>query len=169
MSKNTLVINPKILTWGGILAAIISIGAAAPTPLPMDTSNFGTIELSPGFPATKGKAAGYTGGTFPLSAISRRDGNGNPCIGFADPTPDHILILSDKFRRLDIEINSGNSDTTLVIQGPDDQTIRCGDDTRKSKDASVTAKNWKPGKYKVWVGIFNRGVKRDYTLSVQES
>ncbi|MDJ0736484.1 MAG: hypothetical protein QNJ47_20880 [Nostocaceae cyanobacterium] len=168
MIRNKLVLNSKILAWGWIFAGIISIGAAS-TPVATDTPHFGTIKLSPGFPASKGKAAGYTGGTFPLSVISKRDGDGNPCIGFADPTPDYIMILSDNFSRLDIEVNSGNFDTTLVIQGPNDRTVRCGDDTRKSKDASITGKKWKAGKYKIWVGIFNQGVKRNYTLSVRES
>ena len=58
--------------------------------------------------------------------------------------------------------------TILLIQGPDNNTIRCGDDTGNSKDASIDDKDWKAGTYKVWVATFNSQVKKNYTLSVEE-
>ncbi|HYX16218.1 MAG TPA: hypothetical protein VE944_17985, partial [Nostoc sp.] len=67
-----------------------------------------------------------------------------------------------------IQVDSNGNDTTLLIQGPDQTTIRCGDDTGKSKDASVSDRNWKRGTYRIWVGTFNPGGKRDYTLKVEQ-
>jgi hypothetical protein len=138
------------------------------TPVIAQTANFATLNLSPGFTPAQGKVSGYTGGGYSVSAISNRDRDKKPCIGFADPKPDHIMVLEKDFPRLKLQINSGGTDTTLLIKGPDDKTIRCGDDTGKSKDASIDDRNWKKGIYHIWIATFNSGVKRNYTLSVQE-
>jgi hypothetical protein len=150
---------PWLLT---LIIPIIATSASA------EKANFGTLSLSPGFETVQGKISGYTGGTYSLSAISNRDWEKKACIGFADPNPDHILVLEKDFDNLTILVNSNGSDTTLFIKGPDDEIVRCGDDTGRSKDASVTDKKWKKGTYQIWVGIFEPGVKRNYTLTVQQ-
>ncbi|AFY33646.1 hypothetical protein [Calothrix sp. PCC 7507] len=150
---------------GGWLTAILT--AIIATPAIAQTSNFGVLKLSPGFNAGEGTVSGYTSGSYSLSAISNRDRDKKACIGFADPNPDHILILEKDFSNLKILVKSGG-DTTLLIKGPDDTTIRCGDDTGKSKDASIEDRNWKSGTYQVWVGTFDSGVKRNYTLTIQQ-
>ncbi|BAY63716.1 hypothetical protein H6G33_26130 [Calothrix sp. FACHB-1219] len=137
-------------------------------PVIAEPANFGTIKLSPGFDPAKGVVEGYTGGSFSLSAISNRDRDKKACIGFADPKPDHILILEKDFPRLKILVNTGGKDTTLLLKGPDDQTIRCGDDTGKSKDASIDDRNFKKGTYELWVGTFDSGARHNYTLTVQQ-
>ena len=58
-----------------------------------NTSLFGKISLSPSQEAVKKTVTGYTGGSYSLSTISKRDRQRNLCIGFADPKPDHILVL----------------------------------------------------------------------------
>jgi hypothetical protein len=157
--------RPRLKFPGGWLTVILT--AIMTTPVIAQTSNFGTISLSPGTePATKA-VEGYTGGSYPLSAISNRDQDKKACIGFGDPNPDHILILEKDFANLKILVNSGG-DTTLLIKGPEETTIRCGDDTGKNKDASIVGSNWKHGTYKIWVGTFDPGVKRNYTLTVQQ-
>ncbi|WP_421656616.1 hypothetical protein [Leptothermofonsia sp. ETS-13] len=85
----------------------------------------------------------------------------------AIPLPDHILVLQQFFPKLSLRVNSGGSDTTLVVQGPDG-VIRCGDDTGSKKDASITDTEWSAGSYKVWVGTSTPGVKRNYTLTVRQ-
>jgi hypothetical protein len=137
-------------------------------PVIAQTANFGTLNLSAGFDSAKAIVEGYTGGSYSLSAISNRDHNKKACIGFADPKPDHILTLEKDFTRLKLLVNSGGIDTTLLIQGPDETTIRCGDDTGKSKDASIDDSNFKRGTYRIWVGTFQPGVKQNYTLKVQQ-
>ena len=131
-------------------------------------ANFGSVALAPGFPRTEGVMSGYTGGSYSLSAIANSDRDNRRCVGFGDPTPDHILILEQDFPQLTIQVNSRGHDTTLLVQGPDNQTIRCGDDTGSSKDASVTGTNWSAGTYRIWVGSFQSGSRQNYNLSVRQ-
>ncbi len=143
------------------------ITAVTATPVIANSSNFGKIALSPGFEASKGRLTGYTKGSFSLHMMSKRDQNGNPCTGFATPSPDHIMVLKKDFSNLKLQVDSGR-DTTLFILGPNDSTIRCGDDTGKNKDASVTDNNWKAGPYKVWVGNFKKNSQTNYSLYVKQ-
>ncbi|MEA5570249.1 hypothetical protein [Calothrix sp. UHCC 0171] len=148
----------------GWLLSIITIFFTAP--VLADAAHFGTISLSPGFNPNATSISGYTGGAYSLSAITNRDINNKACLGFADPTPDHIIILEQDFSQLKVLVNSGGTDTTLLIQAPDN-TIYCGDDTGMNKDASINLKSLQAGKYKVWVGTFNANVKQNYTLNLQ--
>ena len=132
-----------------------------------NTSFFGKISLSPSQEAVKKTVTGYTGGSYSLSTISKRDRQRNLCIGFADPKPDHILVLEKDFPKLNIKVNSGGNDTTLLIVGPDKKTVHCGDDTGKSKDASIKGRNWKAGTYQIWVGSFKARTRKTYRLSLQ--
>ncbi|MEH1766787.1 hypothetical protein [Nostoc sp.] len=158
--------RPRLQFRGGWLVAILT--AITATPAIAETANFGTFNLSTNFNPAQGTVQGFTGGSYSLSAISNRDRDQKACVGFADPNPDHIMVLEKDFSKLTIQVDSNNNDTTLLIQGPDQATIRCGDDTGKSKDASVSDRNWKSGTYRIWVGTFNPGVKLDYTLKVEQ-
>jgi hypothetical protein len=158
--------RPRLQFSGGWLLAILA--AITATPVIAETANFGTLNLSTNFNPAQGTVQGFTGGSYSLSAISNRDRDHKACVGFADPNPDHIMVLEKDFSQLTIQVDSNNNDTTLLVQGPDETTIRCGDDTGKSKDASVSDRNWKSGTYRIWVGIFNPGVKCDYTLTVEQ-
>ncbi|MEH2173295.1 hypothetical protein [Nostoc sp.] len=157
---------PRLQFRGGWLLAILT--AITATPAIAQTANFANLNLSTNFDSSQGTVQGFTGGSYSLSAISNRDRDQKACIGFADPKPDHIMVLEKDFPQLTIQVDSNNNDTTLLIQGPDKTTIRCGDDTGKSKDASVSDRNWKKGTYRIWVGTFNPGVKWDYTLKVEQ-
>ncbi|MBU7584091.1 MAG: hypothetical protein KAF91_14465 [Nostoc sp. TH1S01] len=150
---------------GWVLAILTAITA---TPAIAETPNFGKFSLLPGFEPAQSKYSGYTGGSFSLSAISNRDRDKKACIGFADPKPDYTMVLEKDFDQLTILVNTGNTDTTLLIKGPDNDTIRCGDDTGRSKDASISDRNWKKGIYQIWVGTFNSDDKHKYTLTVQQ-
>ncbi|MBV6626624.1 MAG: hypothetical protein KI793_27415 [Rivularia sp. (in: Bacteria)] len=137
-------------------------------PVTANNSFFGKISLSPNSESVKKTVTGYTGGSYSLSAVSKRDRNRNLCIGFADPKPDHILVLEKDFPKLNIKVDSGGSDTTLLIVGPDKNTVRCGDDTGTNKDASINGSDWKAGTYKIWVGSFKARNRRTYKLSLQK-
>lgn len=153
------------LYGGGVLALIAALIA---TPVFSQAANFDNLTLSPGFPKSAGQVSGYTGGAYSLSSIANRDRNNNPCIGFGDPTPDHIMVLEQDFSNLSVLVNTGGSDTTLVVQGLNDHIVQCGDDTGSSKDASVKGSNWSAGTYRIWVGSFESGQRLDYTLTVRE-
>ncbi|MEH1940717.1 MAG: hypothetical protein V7L01_10920 [Nostoc sp.] len=158
--------RPRLQFRNGWLLAILT--AITATPAIAQTANFSTITLSKNSDPAQGRVQGFTGGSYSLSAISNRDRDRKACIGFADPNPDHIMVLEKDFSQMTIQVDSNNNDTTLLVQGPDNTTIRCGDDTGKSKDASVSDRSWKSGTYRIWVGTFNPGVKRDYTLTVEQ-
>ena len=144
------------LQWGGWLVALAVLGV-----LPaLAQSNFDGLTLS----ASKqsGMLTGSTGGTTSLPAIvSNRDRNNHKCLGFGDPTPDHILVLQQSVPSLKLRVNSGGADTTLVVQGGQGE-VRCGN------DASLSDSDWQAGTYKIWVGTTTPGVRRDYTLYVRE-
>lgn len=158
--------RPRLQFRSGLILAVFS--AITASPVMAETSNFAKLSLAPGFAPAQGTVEGYTGGSYSLSAISNRDRDRNACIGFAAPKPDHVMVLEKDFSQLNIRVNSGGKDTTLLIQGPDDATIRCGDDTGKRKDASIQGSDWKAGTYKIWVGTFNSGDKGNYTLRVEQ-
>lgn len=134
-----------------------------------DTAHFGKLTLSSDFKAAeKREVKGHTGGSYSLSAISNRDRDKNLCIGFADTKPDHILVLEKDFARLSIKVDSGGNDTTLLLRGSDKKQIFCGDDTGNSKDASISLSNLKAGEYKLWVGTFQPGMRREYSISIEQ-
>lgn len=127
-------------------------------------SNFGKLALNQ--TQSSGVLRGTTGGSASLPGIvSNRDRNNRKCLGYGDPKPDHLLVLEKPFATLTLKVRS-NTDTTLVVQGPDG-VVRCGDDTGSSKDAVITDSDWGPGTYRVWVGTANPGVQHDYILTVQ--
>jgi len=160
-----MLLNPRTHFKNGVLLA--AIGAIATLPVLAETANFGTLTLSRGFDSPTAMLRGSTGGSYSLSAIANTDRHKNKCLGFATPTPDHIILLQQNFSKLTIQVNSGGKDTTLVVQGPGN-SVRCGDDTGQNKDASIVDSDWQAGSYRIWVGTLEAGVKSNYTISVQE-
>jgi hypothetical protein len=147
------------LAMGGATALLLSGIANA------QQANFGTLELDQ--TKTSGSLSGSTGGSTSLPAIlANRDRRQRRCLGFADPTPDHILVLKRAVPRLVLQVNSNGADTTLVVQGPNAE-IRCGDDTGSSADASIRDTDWAPGTYKIWVGSAAPGRRQNYTLNIR--
>jgi len=103
------------------LALLVSFAPAS-----AQTANADGITLS-AYPPAAASVDGRIVGSFSLSNIASSDQNGNLCAGFADTNPSHILTLENDFPSLTITVNSGE-DTTLLIQGPDDNSIHCGQD-----------------------------------------
>lgn len=149
------------LRWSGWL---LSLGVLGALPV-LAQSNFGGLTL--GNDKQTGTLSGSTGGSTSLPAIvSNYDRNNITCLGFGDPTPDHILVLQQNFPTLNLRVNSGGSGTTLVVQGARD--VRCSDNSAtRRKDASLSDTDWPAGTYKIWVGTAAPGVRRNYTLSVR--
>ena len=145
------------------------LAALGTTPALAEAGNLAQLTLAPGFDRVTAKVSGYTAGAYSLLLIAKRDGNDNPCIGYGAPSPDHVMVLEKDFPRLKLRVNSRGEDTTLVIQGPDNDTIRCSDDTGNNKDASISDTNWEAGTYKIWVGSFDPNQRWDYTLSAVEA
>jgi hypothetical protein len=152
------------LRWAGCLVAL---ALATAEPGGAETSNFDSLTLAPGFPKAVGRVRGYTSGSFALSLRAKSDRDGNPCLGLGTAAPDHFLRLQQGFPRLSLQVKSPGNDTTLMVEGPGNFRL-CGDDTGRSKNASVSAADWPAGTYRIWVGTLEPGQKRTYTLTVQE-
>ena len=146
------------------VSGMVLFGPGASAPAYAD-SNFGTVQITA---STDEAVEGYTAGSVPLFAILnvREDENSQPCVGYAERDPDHILNLSTAMSNISIEVDSNGGDTTLMIEAPD-QTIYCSDDGNDS-DAVITGKNWPAGEYRVWVGAFDAGQNYDYTLEISQ-
>ena len=156
------------LPVGFKVSMLAILAAISGTPVLAQKAHYGAISISPGFPPSAGTAAGSTGGSYSLSAVANRDHNNTPCVGFADPTPDHILTLKKGFSHLKLQVNSKGPDASLVVQGPDDQTVRCSYDSAKTNIVAIEDSNWQAGQYRIWVGTPNPGQQLNYNLSVQQ-
>ncbi len=147
--------------WVGLMVvtgALTSIPALA-------NPNFGTLTLNG--QTTSGMLQGTTGGATSLPAIvSNSDRHNNKCLGFGDPNPDHLLVLQRNVPRLQLRVDSGNNDTTLVIEGPNG-IVRCGYNSAGSQDVTIDDTDWQAGSYKVWVGSGEAGGRHNYRLIVR--
>ncbi len=145
------------------MASLVGIGGLGSALA--QTANFDSLVLSQR--QSEASAAGFTTGFFAISNIAPRDRHGNVCVGFADTNPDHILTLEQNFSTLTIKVNSGGNDTTLLIQGPNGQDVRCGEDiNRRNLDAQVVDENWPAGTYQIWVGAHHQGQRYQYSINV---
>ncbi|AFZ34159.1 hypothetical protein Sta7437_0558 [Stanieria cyanosphaera PCC 7437] len=128
--------------------------------------DFNDFSLAAGFNPTEVIVTGYTSGAYSLASIVNQDKYGNPCMGYGDPKPDHVMILEDDFPELTIQIDSGGQDTTLVIKSFNND-IRCGFGQNNLKDALVKGSDWQAGEYYIWVGSIVPNQKANYRLSVK--
>lgn len=134
-------------------------------PVLAQTANFGEITLSAGFGEVDGQ--GTTAGFFGLSNMVSRDRDGNLCLGYADTAPDFTLNVQQNFDTLTLAVSSGE-DTTLMVQGPNDGTIRCNDNASRRNDDAEIVDSFQAGTYRVWVGAFDRERRHRYVLTVSE-
>jgi hypothetical protein len=145
-----------------VLAALL-----AALPALAQGANFDSLTLKSGF--RRAAVNGFTGGSYSFSEqFGSRDRNNNQCLGFGDTNPDHIMVLENDIPKLKLQVNSGGNDTTLVVQGPNNETLHCGDDSRNSPDASIQDLNGSSGTYKIWVGSVAPAQRWNYRLSVSE-
>ena len=154
--------------WGRgamAVAAGLAMGVIAALPALAQEANFESFTLSEAVPSAS--ASGFTNGITALSNIAGRDRSGSICSGFADTNPDHIMVLQQDLASLTLQVNSGGNDTSLLVQGPNDATVRCGEDTdRRNIDARIQDQNWAAGTYRIWVGSHNQGQGYSYSLDV---
>lgn len=142
------------------------VGIALPVALATAAQAAGDMRLALGFTSTQ--ARGETVGSYGLANIASRDNSGEFCLGYADRTPDHVVTLEQDFSQLTIAVDSGGADTTLLIQGPNDGTVRCNDNaTRQSRDAKITDE-FSKGTYQLWVGSFDQDGRHRYSLTISE-
>mgnify|MGYP001799496886 FL=1 len=142
------------------------IAVALPLAIATAAQAAGEMRLALGFASTQ--ASGETIGSYGLANIASRDSSGEFCLGYADRTPDHVVILEQDFSELTIAVNSGGADTTLLVQGPNNGTVRCNDNaSRQNRDAKITDAFTK-GTYQLWVGSYDQEGRHRYSLTVSE-
>lgn len=141
-------------------------GLALPLVLAAAAQASSDVRLSLGF--TSMQTNGETVGSYGLSNIASRDSGGDFCLGYADRSPDHIVTLEQDFSQLTIAVDSSGADTTLLIQGPNNNTVRCNDNaSRQNRDAKIQDA-FTQGTYQVWVGSFESGGRHRYSLKITE-
>lgn len=129
--------------FGGGLPGLGGGGAGMPVP----TSLYGGVTLTPGFQPTPEVLAG---------AVSQGSRDASPlgtgCVGWIDDTPHHELDVSAELPRLVIQVaaDSPSDDTTLVVERPDG-TFLCADDTGAELDPRIEDR-FPAGHYRIYVG-----------------
>ncbi|QQE65035.1 hypothetical protein GFS31_17200 [Leptolyngbya sp. BL0902] len=151
--------------YGVVALALLALGGLGSAAALAQTANFAPITLSSGQPTAT--VSGTTAGIFSVGNLAMRDQRGTICVGFADASPSHILTLQDPMAQITLQVNSGGSDTTLLLQGPTDSLIRCGEDSgRRNLDDRIQAQNLPAGTYRIWVGSHDQGQRINYSLTV---
>jgi hypothetical protein len=150
-----------------IIIVLISL-PIFPAKLIAQNNNFNNFNLALDFNQAAAIVMGYTGGSYSLASIANQDIHGNPCMGYGDPEPDHLMILENDFPQLKLQVNSGGQDTTLIIQDVNNEMIFCSFGQEDVKDALIKEINWKAGKYNIWVGSIKPNQRSSYTLSVEQ-
>ena len=146
---------------------LISLILAIPSETFAQRNNLDDLILAVGSEETKSILIGSTGGTYSLASISNKDKEGNPCIGYGDPKPDHIMTLKSNFSRLKLQIDSAGNETTLVVKAVANNQIRCGFGQNNRQDALIEDRNWSAGTYHIWVGSVRPNQRSQYRLSVE--
>ena len=144
---------------GGLAIASLALGVIGSAAI-AQTATYGTLALEP--------ASGSTGGTMDLPRIANRDRDGQRCLGYSRDyqVPDHLITIAPGTGPITLKVESGK-DSTLLVRGPNQSTVRCGDDTETSKDASISG-SFEAGTYEVWVGSLQAGDRFRYRLTVEE-
>ncbi|MGF1515433.1 MAG: hypothetical protein ACFB5Z_17270 [Elainellaceae cyanobacterium] len=141
----------------------LSVAASIVVPaIAQSNANFGSVTLSNG----SAQMRGYTQGGTPLSAIAREGSRGNHCVGYGETEPDHILVLPSPVSSITLSVDSGGSDTTILVRSAERGAVFCADDSNNA-DAELQGQGWAAGSYEVWVGSFDPETRFDYQLTVQ--
>ncbi len=136
-------------------ATLLPQGEPSPAPspqfnLPLRRSSplFENLTLTPNQLGNPTTVRGISGGALAAAQVAERaETETGPCLGFVDTQPDHILLLTESFNGLSLQVQSAE-DTTLVIKGPGGSWCN---DSYTSANPGI-AGQWLPGTYNVWVG-----------------
>lgn len=146
---------------------VIALFTSLPGMTLAQKSDLNHLILAIGAEAEGGVLTGNTGGAYSLASISNRDRHKSPCLGYSDPQPDHIITLENDLTRLTLQVDSGGSDTTLVVKDLESNTIRCAFGQQDRRDAVIQDERWSAGSYYIWVGSMLPNQRSPYRLSVQ--
>jgi hypothetical protein len=125
--------------------------------------NYGTVNLRTGYAADPHIVRVRSGGTIDASRISPS------CRGFISNAPDVRLNFVAGSQLPLIISAASQTDTTLVVNGPDGRWY-CDDDSgQHGMNPSVRFNNVQSGRYEIWVGTYGqRGVYAPAQLHISE-
>lgn len=145
-----------------MIAAALALTCVAPA-VAQDftaTPNYGEIRLSPGFTPDPVLTSVQAGGSINANARLKN------CSGYISSAPDLRLHWNGN-GTLNLKISAvSNSDTTLVINGPNGEWY-CDDDSGEDSNPSVALPSIS-GQYDIWVGTFSSGNARPAVVSISE-
>lgn len=122
--------------------------------------NYGTVALNGGFTPDPHVIALRAGGDLNASGAA-----GN-CRGFITSAPDVRLNFNAGSLPLIISV-AADSDTTLVVNGPDGSWY-CDDDGGEGTNPSIRINGPKSGRYEIWVGTYASGASQPARLHISE-
>lgn len=154
MFKNVLI--------AGVAAAALAVSAAPSMAQDWQASpTYGSVQLTTGFTPDPYQVNLTAGGSIDVSRSL-----GGSCRGFVANAPDFDLYYqAGNTFPLAISVTS-NSDTTLVINGPDGRWY-CDDDSGGGLNPSVVFNNPGTGLYDIWVGTYGTNLA-PATLAISE-
>jgi hypothetical protein len=114
---------------------------------------------------------GFTPDPYVINLLSGGQNNaaqtlGGSCVGFVATAPDVRLHFQSGSLPLIISVAS-NSDTTLVINGPDGRWY-CNDDGGQGLNPSIRWNSPMSGQYDIWIGTFGSGRNANAQLHISE-
>jgi hypothetical protein len=152
----------RLLAVAASAAAIFAIPAAAQNV--NGRPNYGTVNLRTGFTPDPRVVPVVSGGDIDASRIR---GNGG-CRGFISGSPDVRLVFNTQGNLpLIISVDS-NSDTTLVVNGPDGRFLCDDDGGVNGLNPSIRINRPRSGRYEIWVGSYRAGSNDRARLHISE-
>lgn len=141
------------------LAAMLASATGAAAQDASATATYGQTRLRSGFTPDPHSIRITAGGSIDASRI------GSPCTGSIANAPDYEVTYTAGSLPLYIYAQA-DSDTTLVVNGPDGQWY-CDDDSNGGLNPQVTFNSPRSGTYDIWVGTFGGGTAAA-TLHISE-
>lgn len=139
-----------------------SDNAYSRAPNPALQPNSGTLSLRAGFNDDPRRVSVRAGGDLDAGR-----GTGEFCWGQISEAPDVWLNYSAN-DLLDLYLSmESDSDTTLVVHGPDGSWY-CDDDSAEDLNPGIRVRDPAAGRYAIWAGRFSEGAPADATLFVSE-
>lgn len=145
------------------LAAVLAAGAAHSQERPNYSASptYGTVNLSAGFTSDPWVVPVTSGGSLPASNIS------SSCSGYIARAPDVRLRYQAGDYPLILSV-AADSDTTLVVNGPDGNWYCDDDGGVNGLNPALRFGSPRSGQYDIWVGSYRSGANLPARLHISE-
>lgn len=124
-------------------------------------ATYGEIVLNAGFVPDPRTVSVYAGGS-----INAANAIGQGCYGYIANAPDYQITYTPGSYSLYIGVQA-DTDTTLIINGPDGQWY-CDDDGGEGLNPLYTFTSPQAGTYDIWVGTYSNTNTQPATLRISE-